>query len=147
MHTSTWSPITKQRLWLPIRMKGCRLQDATNRRHAQYSGAMVQIMLPLLYRRDNNGARLKGRLHITPIINLIGKGSFNHPSQQPYANLLPNSRSIANIASGLQHAWSHLTSPFQDVVQAASNTDTSNYLLRQDVGSAGFTEKERSQDW
>jgi len=119
-------------------MKGCRLREATDRHHAQYIGAMVQSMLPLLDRCNSNGARLKGRLHITPVVNLLGEGSFDHPSQQPCAHLISNSRSGVNIASSLQHAWSHLTSNFQDVEQAAANIDTSNYLLRREVGVAGF---------
>ena len=41
MDTALWSPIAKQRLRLPIRMKGCGLRDTTDRRHAQYIRAMV----------------------------------------------------------------------------------------------------------
>ena len=63
-------------------MKGCGLRDVNNRRHAQYIGVMVQSMTPLLVRRDYNGARLKGSLHITPIANLIDEESYNHPPQQ-----------------------------------------------------------------
>jgi len=73
MDTSTWSSIAKQRLRLPIRMKSCGLQDATDRRHAQYIGVLVQSMLPLLDRSDSNGASPKSRLH-TP----------NHPRRQPH---------------------------------------------------------------
>ena len=138
MDTSTWSPIAQQRLRLPIRMKGCGLRDATDCRHAQYIGAMIQITNPLPDRKDCNDVRLTGRLLINPIINLIGKGSLDHPSQQPWANLLSKSRSGATITSSLQHAWSHLTSNFQYAVQAPFNTDTLNYLLRKEVLGAGF---------
>jgi len=119
-------------------MEGCGLREATGRRHAQYIGAMVQSLLPLLDRCDSSGARLKGRLHINPVVNLLGEKSFDHPSQQPWAHLISTSRSGANIDSGLQHAWSHLTSNFQDVEKAATNIDTSNYILRREVGAAGF---------
>ena len=44
-----------------------------------------------------------------------------------------------NIAHGLRHAWTHLQNKFHDVATPAQlTTNSSDYLLTQDVSRAGF---------
>ena len=51
--------------------------------------------------------------------------------------LTSNSNSSSNIANGLQHAWSHLTSSFQDVATPQQLQDD-KLLLNQDISRAGI---------
>ena len=65
-------------------------------------------------------------------------GSFSHPLESPWENFLTSSsNSSSNIAEGLQHAWSHLTSSFQDVATPQQLQDD-KLLLNQDISGAGI---------
>ena len=71
--TTMWSPIAMQRLRLPVRMKGCGLRDATDRRHAQNVGVIVQSLLPLLViRRLYNRSRMSV-LHDSGLRDIVHK--------------------------------------------------------------------------
>ena len=140
VNTESWSDIAKERLRLPIRLKGCGLREAEDRRFGQYLGATAQSVIQLIDRMDDSGNRIAGRLHTPAIATLFGEGSFNHPFTAPWATLLANSRPGSNIATGLQQAWSHLTLKFQEVVLPEQVIDSTKHLLTQPVARAGFYE-------
>ena len=56
----------------------------------------------------------------------------------PWESLLNHSRPDGNIATGIQQAWSHLTTNFQEVVLTEQRIDTSKCLLARPVTGAGF---------
>ena len=86
VNTECWSDIAKERLRLPIRLKGCGLREAEDRRFGQYLGATAQSVIHLIDRRDDNGNRIAGRLNTPAIVNLFGEGSFNHPFHSTMGN-------------------------------------------------------------
>ena len=51
MNTASWTEFARERLRLPIRMKGCGLREAVDRRYGQYLGAMLQSTMPLMDRK------------------------------------------------------------------------------------------------
>jgi hypothetical protein len=102
VNTKSWSDIAKERLRLPIRLKGYGLREAEDRIFGQYLGATAQSVIHLIDRMDDSGNRIAGGLHIPAITNLFGEGSFNYPFTAPYETLLANSRPGINIATGLQ---------------------------------------------
>ena len=109
---TAWSAIAQERCRLPIRMKGCGLRRAPDRRHAQYIGAAVQSVPYLVDRTDEAGCVTPGRLNLPAIVTLFGEGAFNHPCPAPWQGVLNNSRPAASITIGLRSAWSQLTTNF-----------------------------------
>ncbi|KAL9183104.1 hypothetical protein ACHAXT_004891 [Thalassiosira profunda] len=128
-----WGEIAHERMCLPVRFRGCGLREAVDRRFGQFLGGFVQSVLPLLDRRDSRNNVLKGRLHVAPILDLFGEGSFDHPLEAPWARLLSSSNQSGNLVSGLRQTWSHLSSSFQGVATRSSWRDES-LLLNQDIG-------------
>ena len=72
------------------------------------------------------------------MITLFGEGSFNCPLTTHWEGILNNSRPDGNIATGIQQAWSHLTTKFQEVALPGQVIDTSKYLITQPVTRAKF---------
>ena len=122
---------------LPIWLKGCGLREAVNRRYGQFMGAHVQNITPLIDRTDTEMNAVKGRLYIPPITTLLGEGSFNHPVEHPWATLIEQSNQSCNLATGLQYAWSHLTSTLHAVADPALQVDE-GLLFNQEIKMAGF---------
>ena len=114
MDTSSWSVFTRERICLSIKLKGCGLRGAGDRRSAQYIGAAVWSIMPLLDRRDGRGSLTPG--HLPAVVTLFGTDSFTHPYTAPWRGVLNNSRPVGNIANGLLLTWSQLTTNFQAVV-------------------------------
>ena len=81
-------------------MKGCGSREAEDRQYGKYVGAMLQSIIPLMDRTDSDNCHIPGRLNIPPIRNL---------------EKLFTSSTSGNLAIGLNHAWSHLTTTFQGV--------------------------------
>ena len=135
--TSSWSDFAKERIRLPINLKGCGLRQAVDWRYGKFVGAVVQSTLPLLTRTDSNGNAIEGRLDIPCLINLLGETSFDFPLTTPWNMLMEQSNPSHNLASGLKNAWTHLTTSFQDVASTDQTVDMS-LLLNQGVESAGF---------
>ena len=103
---TAWSRVAQERVKLPMRMKGCGLREAADRRHAQYIGAAVQSIPHLVDRKDETGCITPGRLNLPAIATLFGDSVFDHPCPAPSQGVLDNSRLAANIATGLRFAWS-----------------------------------------
>ena len=139
MSTASWTEFARNRMRLPLRMKGCGLREAVDRRHGQYMGAMLQSTMPLIDRTNEEGLVIAGRLNIPSIIDLFGEGSFDFPFDEPWEHLINRSRESCNLAHGLKHAWSHLTTSFQDVATPEQLSDF-DLLLSQEVTRAGFYE-------
>ena len=140
VNIDSWSDIAKERMRLPIRYKGLGLRESVDRRHAQYIGALAQSLPDLINRTDGNNV-IPGRLNIPSLVAMLGEGSFNSTSTTPWEHLLNTDvvGSNNNIAHGLRHAWTHLKNKFQDVATPAQlTTNSSDYLLMQDVSRAGF---------
>ena len=85
---------------------------------------------------DSKNCTIAGRLNIPSIVNHFGEGSFNHPLLSPWETLLSESSPSNNLANGLSHAWSHLTTKFQEVTTNEQSTDVT-LLLMQDVSRVG----------
>ena len=97
---TAWSLVVQERVRLPMRMKGCGLRGAADRRYAQYIGAAVQSVPHLVDRTDEAGCVTSGRLNLPSIATLFGEGAFNHPCPAPWQGVLDNSRPTASIAIG-----------------------------------------------
>ena len=138
VNIDTWSDFARERMRLPMRLKGCGLREAADRRHAQFLGALVQSTMPLIDRTDEHNCTIPGRLSIPSINNLFGEGSFDHPFASPWDTLLTMSGPSSNLANGLKHAWSNLKTKFQEVSTPEQAADDS-LLLNQDVTRAGFS--------
>ena len=138
MNMNDWSDFALERIRLPIKENGCGLRQAEDRRHGQYIGALAQSVLPLLDSKDANNNTTTGRLNIPCLIAHFGDGSFDRPLESPWGTLLTSSNNTSsNIACGLQHAWSQLTSSFQEAAEPQQLHDE-NCLLNQDTPNAGF---------
>ncbi len=98
---------------------------------------MIQSVLPLIDRNDQEGKTIPGHPHIPVVVNMLGKDSFHHPPTSPWETLLSAVRPTSNLKSGLQYTWQHLTQIFQDVATALETLDK-NLLLSQSVESARF---------
>ncbi len=98
---------------------------------------MIESVLPLIDRKDQEGNTIYRCLHIPVVVNMLGKDSFHHPPTSPWEFLLSAARPTFNIKSGLQYNWLHLTQNFLDVATALKKLDK-NLLLSQSVDYAGF---------
>ena len=136
INTANWSTHATERVRLPLRMKGCRLREAENRRHGKFVGAMLQSIPPLIDPTESNNCYIPGRLNIPAIKNLLGEGSFNHPCTAHWEVLLKSNPS-GNLSIGLKYVWSHLKTTFQDVITQKKLTDNV-LLLPHDVTRASF---------
>jgi hypothetical protein len=96
---------------------------AEDRRYAQFMGGMIQSVLPLIYRKDQEGNTITGCLHIPAVVGMLGKDSFHHPPTSPWETLLLATRPTSNLKSSLQYTWLHLTQNFQDVAAALKTSD------------------------
>ena len=83
MAVSAWSSFARERIRLPMRLKGCGLPGAADRRHAQYIGVAVQSTPPLMDRKDKTGCTIPGRLNLPAIVTLFGNDAFDHPYPAP----------------------------------------------------------------
>ena len=63
-NTDSWTPIARERLRLPMENKGCGMQEAVDRSHGQFVGAMLQSIMPLMNRTDKTNCVIEGMLHI-----------------------------------------------------------------------------------
>ena len=98
---NSWTVIAKERLRLPLKNKGCGLQEEVDRRHGQFVGAMLQSMIPLMNQTGKDSCAIKGMLHIPAIANLLGEGTFYHPLTAPWETLLNESSPSSKLANGL----------------------------------------------
>ena len=78
----------KERIRLPICMKGCGPRSANSRRHAQYVGAISNCFPNLIDRKDQRGNVIEGRLNLPSVIEAIGEESFSFPIDRPFATFL-----------------------------------------------------------
>ena len=83
MDTSLWLTFVKERIRLPIKLKGFGLRGAADRRSGQYVGAAVQSIMPLIDRKDGTGCVILVRLYIPAVVDLLGADSFDHPYPAP----------------------------------------------------------------
>ena len=138
MNINLWSDIARERMRLPIRCRGLGLRESADRRYAQYIGALAQSIPDLINRTDGNNV-IPGRLNIPSLVNMLGEGSFNSTSTNPWEHLLNTNvvGSNNNVANGLRYAWTHLQNNFQ-LNATPDQLNNSDYLLTQDVLRAGF---------
>jgi hypothetical protein len=134
---NSWSKHVQEQINLPIQLQGCSLRMAEDRRYVQFMGGMIQSVLPLIVRKDQEGNTIPGRLHMPTVVNMLGKDSIYHPPTSPWETLLSAARPTSNLKSGLQYTWLHLTQNFQDVATALKTLDK-NLLLSQSVERARF---------
>jgi hypothetical protein len=113
---NSWTDFVKERMQLPMLLKGLGLQESFNRCHAQYIGALAQSIPYLIDQTDSNNT-IQGWLNIQSIVDLLGEDSFNSTSQLTWEKLLnaevPGTNN--NIANGLQHTRTHLQNNFQAI--------------------------------
>jgi hypothetical protein len=55
--------------------------------------------MPLMDHTDATNCVIGGRLHIPAIVDLFGEGSFDHPFEAPWSNLLNMSGPTGNLAN------------------------------------------------
>ena len=67
----------KERIRLPVRMKGYRLRSLEDRRHTEYIGGMLQVIPLLLSSVNTNNVVLTGRLDTVGMREWLGHDSFN----------------------------------------------------------------------
>ena len=72
-NTDDWSSHAAEWIRLPLRMKCCGLREATDRRHGQFVGAMLQSVLLLMDQTDSNNCFIPGRLNIPANKDLFGE--------------------------------------------------------------------------
>ena len=128
---NSFSDITRKRMRLPIRNKGCGLREAVDRRHAQYIGAVAQCEPHLIDRLDKEGNTVPVRLNIDGIINYIGEGSFNCPVNSPWEHMLERDKQPRSFASAIRDTWTHLTTTFHDIRTPTQTANEKSYLLMQ----------------
>jgi len=95
---------------------------------------LLQSCLPLLDRPDKDSCTIDERLNIPPITEFFGEGSFDHPFEKSWETFLTNN---GNLSTGLQHAWSHLQSNFQDVATSEQLADV-GLLNNRSIERTGF---------
>ena len=93
----------KERIRLPICMRGCGLRSANSRRHAQFAGAVSNCLLTLIDRKDQRGNVIEGRLNLLSVIEVMGEDSFSFSIEQPFTTFL-SKMSGSNLAEGLKNA-------------------------------------------
>ena len=55
VNMDSWSTYSQEHMRLPMSMKDCVLRQATDRKHAQFIGAMAQSIPRVFNRMDSNG--------------------------------------------------------------------------------------------
>ena len=138
MDISSWLTFAKEQVQLPIRLKGCGLRGAVDRRNGQYIRATVQSIMQIIGREDGMGSIIASHLNVPTVVNLFRADSFDHPYPSPGLGVLTNIRLLVNIAYELQFFPSHLNTNFQAVVTHEQVLDQTSLLLKQDVKRAGF---------
>jgi hypothetical protein len=98
---------------------------------------MIQSVLPLIGRKDQDGNTVPGCLHIPAVVNIFGKDSFHHSQASPWKTLISVATPLSNLKNGFQFTWLHLTQNFQAVATALETSDK-NLLLSQSVQHEGF---------
>ena len=79
INTDDWSNFARERMRLPIKMKGCELRDSRDRRFGQFLGAMVQSTLPLVHYTDSKNCLHRGRLNTPPHHQLLWGRKLRSP--------------------------------------------------------------------
>ena len=95
VNMDSWSTYSQERMHLPMSMTGCGLRQATDRRHAQFIGAMAQIIF-LGYSAEKKvmAMKLKGRCQCQNSLNGLEKILLILPFLIPGTSWLDQSRNI-----------------------------------------------------
>ena len=92
------------RLRLPVHFKGCGIRSLSDRRHAEFIGAMMQGFQMLVNHWDKKDRLQHGLLHTHPLLDLVGEGSFDYSSTTPWLTLL-SEFPTSHLACGIQDAF------------------------------------------
>ena len=139
MKMESWSTHAQEQMRLPMSMRGCGLRQATDRRHAQFVGAMAQSITQLFNRKDSNGNKIGGSLSMPKLTELFGEDSLDSPIHDPWEILIGSTRENHCLSNGLQHAWSHLQNSFQEVA--------TNEQKRDDIVESRAQKRRILQEW
>ena len=126
------STFTKERIRLPINLKGLGIRDLETRGASEYIGGMVQGISLLLDRQDKDGLLVCGRLKPDRVINWLGSSSFDSETIDPWAQIMEQNSEIVNA---ITHAWTEISSAYN---QTHVEMDLEVDMLNNPATRAGF---------
>jgi hypothetical protein len=117
------SDFTKERMRLPIRMKGIGIRSTEERRFSQFLGGIKDGLIPLISRKTGDNLEYKGRINVDILDSWIGSNPFGDECIGWKTLLEKNSE----IGEGIKEAWNHVCNQFRDI-QRTVNEVTSTIL-------------------
>ena len=122
--------LSKERLHIPVRLKGLGLHQTADHRFAQFVGGMSQGMMNVINMINSEGNIAKVRYNMPAIMPLLGDGAFNGPIDDPWGMLTthPHSR----LTMGIRLSWGHLKPLFQNLCPTCTHPDE-DILINQSI--------------
>ena len=135
----SFTDFTKERIRLPIKLKGLGLRNSTERRYSHYMGAIMSSIITIVGRKCSDGLKLKGKVNEDLLKDWLGENPFDG-TKAPWEILYTKGDESA-IGKGVRMSWKHLC----DMLRSIKGDDVDEEerrILHGDEDYAGFQKDE-----